>query len=44
LADLHDENGRVTLPDFYDGVPELPNSLRDGVVRNASIPGNAGNR
>ncbi|MFN3889023.1 MAG: M20/M25/M40 family metallo-hydrolase [Beijerinckiaceae bacterium] len=24
LADLHDENGRVTLPGFYDGVEELP--------------------
>lgn len=23
LADLHDETGRVTIPDFYDGVPEL---------------------
>ena len=23
LADLHDEDGRVTLPDFYNGVPEL---------------------
>lgn len=28
LADLHDDNGRVTLEGFYDGVPELPNSLR----------------
>jgi acetylornithine deacetylase/succinyl-diaminopimelate desuccinylase-like protein len=28
LADLHDEQGRVTLPGFYDGVPELPESLR----------------
>ncbi len=29
LADLRDENGRVTLPGFYDGVPELPDSLRE---------------
>ena len=28
LSDLHDADGRVTLPSFYDGVPELPNSLR----------------
>ncbi len=28
LADLHDDQGRVTLPGFYDDVPELPESLR----------------
>jgi acetylornithine deacetylase/succinyl-diaminopimelate desuccinylase-like protein len=29
LADLHDAAGRVTIPGFYDGVPELPERLRD---------------
>jgi acetylornithine deacetylase/succinyl-diaminopimelate desuccinylase-like protein len=24
IADLHDETGRITLPGFYDGVPETP--------------------
>ncbi len=28
LADLHDADGRVTLPGFYDGVPELPEDVR----------------
>lgn len=28
LAALHDDNGRVTLPGFYDGVPELPAEIR----------------
>jgi acetylornithine deacetylase/succinyl-diaminopimelate desuccinylase-like protein len=28
VADLHDADGRVTLPGFYDGVPELPEELR----------------
>ena len=29
LADLHDADGRVTIPGFYDGVPELPAELRE---------------
>ncbi|MBR3369142.1 MAG: M20/M25/M40 family metallo-hydrolase [Rhodobacteraceae bacterium] len=28
LADLHDDQGRVTVPGFYDDVPELPDDLR----------------
>ncbi|MBZ0149780.1 MAG: M20/M25/M40 family metallo-hydrolase [Pseudorhodoplanes sp.] len=28
LTALHDDNGRVTLPGFYDGVPELPADIR----------------
>ncbi len=28
LADLHDEDGRITLDGFYDGVPELTNAQR----------------
>jgi acetylornithine deacetylase/succinyl-diaminopimelate desuccinylase-like protein len=27
LASLHDDEGRVTVPGFYDGVPELPDEL-----------------
>jgi acetylornithine deacetylase/succinyl-diaminopimelate desuccinylase-like protein len=30
IADLRDEDGRVTVPGFYDGVPVLPDALREG--------------
>ena len=29
LADLHDEAGGITLSGFYDGVPELPDAMRE---------------
>ncbi|MEM8811942.1 MAG: M20/M25/M40 family metallo-hydrolase, partial [Pseudomonadota bacterium] len=27
IADLHDENGRVTVPGFYDGINEMPEDV-----------------
>ena len=29
LGGLHDDDGRVTVPDFYDGVPELPAAIKE---------------
>ncbi|HVI28130.1 dipeptidase [Hansschlegelia sp.] len=29
VADLHDDQGRVTLPGFYDGVPVIPEEVRE---------------
>lgn len=29
IADLHDAEGKVTLPGFYDGVPELPEDIAE---------------
>ena len=31
LADIHDDNGRVTIPGFYDGVEETPDADQEGV-------------
>ena len=28
LGNLHDETGHIPIPDFYDGVPELPDAIR----------------
>jgi acetylornithine deacetylase/succinyl-diaminopimelate desuccinylase-like protein len=33
LADLRDADGRITVPGFYDGVPELPETLRESWAR-----------
>lgn len=28
LADMHDETGRITIPDFYEGVEETPSQIK----------------
>ncbi len=28
IASLHDDEGHITVPGFYDGVPELPDAIR----------------
>ena len=33
LAALHDDNGRITIPGFYDGVRELPPDVRRAMGR-----------
>ena len=42
IADLHDEDGKVTLPGFYDGVEELPpdarRAMEGAALRRGRVP------
>jgi acetylornithine deacetylase/succinyl-diaminopimelate desuccinylase-like protein len=38
LADLRDENGKITIPGFYDGVPEISGDLKAQWERLGFVP------
>ncbi len=38
LADLRDENGKITIPGFYDGVPEISGDLKAQWGRLGFVP------